>query len=954
MSMRPRPPALRPTESYPSFASASIIVNDQHEQQGPPGPSPCTSSQHGGPDHRPHQGQHAPLADEHRRDDLSSKRFGLVARPRLHTTESALSVVSATSSTSDLVLSATDPMPSPFFVSPPVQQRTADKDHHPRSVSPFPRPDSPLPALPPPSSSSVPAQHVRAPQQQQQPPTTKTGYPAPPTSLNSLAAFKAAQASSDSQGGCSSSTHRTSSDVDLDSLQHQRDSRGSSVLRDVDEADEEARGLHREREGQADWVGIEVRPAAHDIPESHLVRSSSGQLVGARHARAASAVDLRAQFKRQQGGAAGAGAGQGVADDVAITIDALGSAEEYADDEDEDGDDAARRHAIRLGKRPLEGARAQQQGQQGHGSLTAPLEQHHRFLDPRRDSDDGFTYGAAGARFLLEPPRSAPPVSQATFADRQEEGLRLQQQKAAPPPQQQRAFPLPLRLLQQTKRSAEALISPALSAATAFARSGERTAGVRGTGAGPGTVADSDVDSLGASPLFDSDVDASGTVRTAPSTPNDTPVFQDCFDEDETTPPLPVPVPHRLGASAGPLAGLGFDFGAGTETHDDEFPLVPLRQSRRVSLPPVGGGAARRRASIRHDKIPSLAISPPPPPLEERPSEDGASSLGGASSSTLSSQDSAVDPTASPSRRLSKRLSLVLPATTTATTAARPASRPSVHFDQPSAAFHPLHKLDTPSSAASSNGAGPSVPTPTHLLVTPTPPGGMKRDPSFSFSPAPLRLVKVQLLRAAGYTTTPTTTAPDEPPVPGGAAGDARHASSTASPDAQVIAHDTTLNVAADVGPATSRRRAPWWDDWGELLAAPTAWADEVVPAKLTFLVRDPPSSSSSASSTDVGIAPRQAGFLLLAPWLWLLGGWYLRPTDGEFPRQRGQRCREPQCGCGRIMRGSGVGAATRKGVTDRYAGLDRWVFMNRVAAAGGGAGVAALFAAAVWSAATA
>lgn len=38
----------------------------------------------------------------------------------------------------------------------------------------------------------------------------------------------------------------------------------------------------------------------------------------------------------------------------------------------------------------------------------------------------------------------------------------------------------------------------------------------------------------------------------------------------------------------------------------------------------------------------------------------------------------------------------------------------------------------------------------------------------------------------------------------------------------------------------------------------------------------------------------------------------------------------------------------------ERYAGLDRWVFMNRVAATGGGAGVAVLFGVAVWAAATA
>ncbi|GAA5932356.1 hypothetical protein JCM3775_001201 [Rhodotorula graminis] len=949
MTTRPRPRELRPTESYTSLTGVTIAFTADPLPYEAPSSSggevrrPLADVQRKGP-----PAAHAALAHDAAESSSSlSKRFGLVARPKLHTSDSALSVVSNASTTSDLVVLAGDPMPSPFFVPPPAKPlrhlaRSPAEPHHDaqRAPSPFPRPESPLPALPSSTLARPPA------------PPPAPRYPAPPTAHNSLAAFKAAQARADSQGGCSSSTHRTSSDVDLDlSFERaQRDSRGSSsLLHDelVVEAHEHEREGEREGErddgGGHDWVGIEVqqhsspRPAVHDIPERDLVRSSSGQLVGARYARATSAVDLRAQFKA----AADADAARG-AHDVAITIGALGSTAgewRYSGEGEGEGDDeaeydAVRRHVIRQGKRPLEGARAQHEHDEY--ALTAPLEHVARFdaLSPPHEHEQdgaGFAYNTTGALWR-EPPRSAPPLSQPTFADRQQQ----HQQGHASRPSQSRGFPLPLRLLQQTKRSTEALMSPV----SAFARSTATatTGGSRVRAATAGTVADSDIDSLaGASPMFDSDGDHDhdSTVRTAPSTPNDTPLFQDCFDSDDTTPPMP----HRLGSSA--LAGLGLDFGERDDAEArDEFPLVPLRHNvRRVSLPPV----AERRRSVRHDKIPSLSISPPrPPPVaEERPSEDGARSVG-TSSSTLSSHDSGVDPTVSPSRRLSRRLSLAAagPASTTSADLASrppPASRPSVHFDSRPTSFPFLHKTDTPSSATSSSAAGPSIPTPQHLLVSPSPgPGGIKRDPSFSFSPAPLRLVKVQLLRAAGYGSSA------ESPVAG--AGAPAQDARPASPGAPV---EATVDVVAAVGDgetaARSRRASPvaWWDDLGGWFQAPSGWVDEVVPAKLAFL----------------------AGFLFFAPWLWLLGGWCLRPLDGEFYSQRGTRCRDEQCGCGRIMRGSGsrgVGVAAhgtkgaQVGGGERYAGLDRWVFMNRVAATGGGVGVAVLFGVAVWAAATA
>ncbi|BGP36540.1 hypothetical protein JCM10449v2_000441 [Rhodotorula kratochvilovae] len=856
------------SQSYSSLAAAaSLAAVDQHDPSRPSPSSAATPVSR-----RPPRDQESHALDE--RNEVAAKQAPRHARPQLQTAESSLSfasLASAASTTSDLVMSASDPAPSPFFVPPPLERPprpvVADKENvsspvRERAASPFPRPDSPLPPVP--RTSTTAAQRIRAPSRP--PSTAASGFPTPLTAHNSLAAFKAAQAGAASNGGCSSSTHRTSSDVDLDLSFEYDPAQQADMSLLSDELVEE--GL----ESHGDWVGIEVRPAEHDIPESQLVRSSSGQLVGARHARAASAMDLRAQFK-----AAAAAGGRA---DVAITME-------------HDDDAEARRHAIREGKRPLEGARAH--------PATAPLEQGERFLpEPlerayRRNGGRGYAYNPTDA--LASEPRSAPPLFQATFADHQK---RL---PAAPVPAEEvkrsRAFPLPLRLLQQTKRSAEAL---AYSAASAFTRSPRSPA-----------AADSDVDSMGASPMFDSDFD--GTVRTAPSTPNDTPRMQECFDSDEATPPPPVP--HRLGNSAhgAALAGLGLDFGAAVRDDDDEFPVVPLRQSRRVSLPPV----AVRRRSIRHDKIPSLAISPPP---LERPSEDSTT---GTSSSTLSSQDSAADPTVSPVRRISRRLS-----TTSPTTTSRPL-RPLVRFDHQTPVAV-SSATDTPTSRASSPG-GPSIPTPQHLLVSPSPHANVKRDPSFSFSPAPLRLVKVQLLRAAGYGA-PAPEADIDAAVEQNAL--------PAEPDAQPASPSTAVDMTT-VAPA--RRRPGVWDDVADLLASPTAWADEVVPAKLTFV----------------------AGFLFLAPWLWLLGGWYLRPSDGEFHTQRGTRCRDAGCGCGRIVRGSALAAPAHAATASaakqarlnptepaRYAGLDRWVFMNRVAAGASGVIVAVLFAVAVSAAAAA
>ncbi|GAA5997430.1 uncharacterized protein JCM10292_000256 [Rhodotorula paludigena] len=855
---------LRPAGMYGSLTSASLAAKalGDARDEAPASAAP---------------GRRRPFAPHEIRFDDDDEADADPAR-LLASKTSMRSLPSPASSTSDLVMSDSEPSPSPFFVPPPLERpfvpATAEKENSASFArsAPLPRPPSPLPALPSAESS---ARNIRAPPR---PAGAKSAYPPPLTAHNSLVAFKAAQALSSSQGGCSSDTHRTSSELDLEmSFDSSHSGRSASPSAAVDHSLVHV-GPHSSKHDDAasvslsastssrpssqDWVGIDMHPAEHDIPESELVRSSSGQLVGARHSRATSALDLRAQFK------AGERAPQ---PDVAITMLPY-AAPSAVDDVDE-----ARRQRIREGKRPLEGERA--------FALTAPLEQTEQFLDAP-DSTYQFARIPSPYDPLAPAPRSAPADHRATFAAQQE-------QRPVPEPKRARAFPLPLRLLERTKRSAEALISPALSAASAFtSRSGA-------------------ADSEKPSPLFESDAE-DGTVGTAPSTPNDTPFERECFDPDETAPP----VPHRLGSSAHgndvALAGLGLSFGP--PAHEDDFPVVPLRQSRRVSLPPT----VTRRQSVRRDAVPAVAISPPP---LERASEDSSS---GTSSSTLS-QDSAADPTVSPSRRLSRRMS--------ASAHSRPARPVTVHFDRtPPTLTSPL--ADTHDTPTSRNAGGPSIPTPPHLLVTPSPLTADKRDPSFSFSPAPLRLVKVQLLRAAGYEVA------DPEPAPSAATSEPHKGLDLAPAPENGALPDTAIEVAVETAP---RRRNAVWDDLTDLLSSsPAAWADEIVPAKLVFL----------------------AGFLL-GPWCWILGGWYLRPLDGEFPAQRGQRCRDAVCGCGRIMRGSAlrehqahVGGARAKWLNpqepERFAGLDKWVFVNRCAAGAGGTVVAVLFAVAVWAAATA
>lgn len=577
-------------------------------------------------------------------------------------------------------------------------------------------------------------------------------FPAPLTAHNSLASFKAAHAptASSSQGGCSSDTHRTSSNVDLDfSFEAEMPPyRQPDSLGPVDLTGVPASGV-----AERDFVEIDMVPSQHDVPEGQLVRSSSGLLVDAKRERASSAMDLRAQFKTAEVAAAHA------------QLTALSSG---ADDSDNmSSEEFSRRAEVREGKRPAEGERAISQ--------TAPVPTLARFARPKELFVPTATDGHVVLIPEVSPPRSAPPRFSATFASQQEHA-RLERSKVAEK-RTSRVYPLPLRLLQRDRYADQAHVQLRL-----------------GSRHGP-TPSESDLDSADPSPLFDSDWE--GTARTAPSTPNDTPYLQGCFDPEDLAPP----VPHRLDSSGRAMlgegdVGLGIGLGVMCEGDGDlseeqdgtiernHYPMVPLRTSRRASLPPPPPQG-------RHHTIPSVSVSPPSCLPED---EETFRPPVGTSSSTLS-EDSAADPTVSPTRRISRRLSIALGEPVTDNIRDVPLSPAST---------------PTPDLAAS-----PTVRTPQHLLVTPTPTRFLNlRSPSFSFSPAPLRLVKVQLLRAAGYGAGP---APRQ-----------------GTPSSSSGAH-----TAVAVQGGTMTRSSSTWRDFVDFATlSPTAHFDEVVPAKLILFVR--------------------------------------------------------------------------------------------------------------------
>lgn len=380
------------------------------------------------------------------------------------------------------------------------------------------------------------------------------------------------------------------------------------------------------------------------------------------------------------------------------------------------------------------------------------------------------------------------------------------------------------------------------------------------------------------SPLFESEEEGLSS-RTAPTTPNDTPLLnRDNHYEDEDE-PVQVSLSRSFKERKGRLHGLGVDLTGGDDC------TLPRRSSR--SQPPI----IRRPG---HAAIPSLSISPP----DEEDEYDVESSSG-------ASEDSVADPMVSPSRRLSNRFS--------DSYHRRPVS---YHRLGQSISSPPL-PFALPSSAGSSYDSAHGR-TSAPLQLSSPPDVEAKR---FSWTPAPLQLVIDQLQRATGLASG-LATAP--------------------SPARQVTARHGSLAGSASTMQSYSRERRTPLQVLSDLSPLPGTILDQTIPAKLAFI----------------------AGFIF-GPWCWIIGGWWLRHTDGEVVGQRGARCRDDGCNCGFMLqlfggsrrRHAAQAAAAQNlaggGIMDvaEWAGLDQWVFWNRVAAVGSGSVVAALVGVAVWAA---
>lgn len=374
------------------------------------------------------------------------------------------------------------------------------------------------------------------------------------------------------------------------------------------------------------------------------------------------------------------------------------------------------------------------------------------------------------------------------------------------------------------------------------------------------------------SPMFSSD-----GRTTAPTTPNDTPLLQGYEPKSPYSEtfgedePVQLTLMRSRQERHGRLDGLGLDLHATTADEQDQ--VRPLRpRSRIISPPPVDG-----RRGQGHSTIPSLSISPPPP------EDDDARSF----------------ESDSPSRRLSDRSS----------------RRLSGQYTAPSTTSRRL--FDTSAPQVDSNDQDEQSPTASR----------------FSWTPAPLRLVRDKVYRAAGYSAaSPRYNAPSAP-VP-------------SPPEAST--HLTLGNPqhSLSLSPTTSAAALPRRRSILSLAALATRDPDsksieDVLPAKLAFI----------------------AGFLL-GPWCWIIGGWWLRSLDGELRSTKTKRCREKGCKCGRALKWYQVARATQHGVATlskshsheqggalMWSGVDQWVFMNRVAAVGSGTVVSALVAVAVWCA---
>ncbi|KAL8284206.1 hypothetical protein RQP46_004955 [Phenoliferia psychrophenolica] len=293
---------------------------------------------------------------------------------------------------------------------------------------------------------------------------------------------------------------------------------------------------------------------------------------------------------------------------------------------------------------------------------------------------------------------------------------------------------------------------------------------------------------------------------------------------------------HRRISKATPLAGLGLAFG--DEDTGDEVRSLP-GSSRRVPL-------AQRR---HHPSIPSLSLSPPPK----------------------------SDRSSSESTRSDRRLS-------------RPLSMDSARVRlQDSSILHPSSRPRSPTSFG---------PKPLNLLVSETMPRATLPHQTtlassrFSFTPAPLSLVKDQILRAAGYDVLPA--------------------------------------------PSHHRRRLSVVSLKDLFTSYPGSLVDSVVPAKLLFLL---------------GFLLGPWCWIMGGWWLREKDG-ELWSTQGTRCREPGCDCgRVVQWYSIAAARKHGSKALLPG---DNKVELDGWVYVNRAATVSSGGVVAVLVTVALWAAASA
>ncbi|KAI5475057.1 hypothetical protein MNV49_002049 [Pseudohyphozyma bogoriensis] len=824
--------------------------------------------------------------------------------------EEGLSLHSVDSRDDDLTFQRNDSLvstasfPFPPLPSPPSPSRSLDSSEESATFqlsSPFPRPQI---ARPPRARSRTrsrrlsapgkenaaaqgagagPSQHVRL-----QSKTSTVGFPYAASSIlasTSSLRSRNSNANIDPQAQAlapleKTNSRRSSSDVDLDlSFDYHGSSIASGSSRDLE-------GAAAGRTGAGEWVGIEmpdstsqdslagpsghdsgdlnrtvVIPAAsykHNVPEKELVRSPSGRLLGTRK-RVKSAIELRAAYldgERQLQAAQEPSA-------LAILMDDL--------DAEEDGSLSKSQRTVKPSK-----SKAEAHDWVRRPSIESTLALSTAAVPVRHRMGSGFSFNATDPISVPLPDSPASPTS----------GW-----DPEPPTRRSKHFPLPLKLADRRVRVGSPLASPAWSIssifggrdkspvipqsndgtpvvdefavyqaddqheavsrqsswANEFGRNALQYIGMKRANYTP-TSQNSPV-----SPLFEQTSPTSDGGRTYATSVHEALMIgeeEDLDGEDELSANVGLGNSRRAQKARAGLAGLGLDFGDDDNERDDD--VAPLPPAKDHHFRPG------------HTTVPSLSISPPHDDETESTSEE--------------SGDSADRPTHSPTRRLSD----------STTNSARQEARARVM-----AAYEGRPR---PGSSTTTPPPRPVFgPTSGNLLVSKTVPRARlphqqsTASSRFSFTPAPLTLVKEQILRAAGYDVVDT-------------------GAGTTTVD------NRRMSVVSLKDYVTG----------GAL--------DEIVPAKLLFLM---------------GFMFGPWCWILGGWWMRSQDGEEWR-THGV--RCREEKC---GCGRLMPRFSGAATRRHHGGSTEAplWRGVDKWVYFNRVAAIGSSTVVVALVAVAIWAA---